>query len=66
MSDTNPFSHPGVSFSLFQSSTTPNNWQITALAFGHAGHLYAGSGIDGSFFVLGAQLTKKQTFFCDR
>jgi hypothetical protein len=61
MSDTNLFSHPGISFSLFQSLTTPNNWQITALAFGHAGHLYAGSGIDGSFscFLLSAQLNQK-------
>ncbi|XP_006457872.1 hypothetical protein AGABI2DRAFT_190271 [Agaricus bisporus var. bisporus H97] len=43
MPDENPYSHPGVSFSLLQSLTTPNIWQITALAFGHAGHLYAGS-----------------------
>jgi hypothetical protein len=35
--------HPEVSFTLLHSLTTPI-WQITALAFGHAGHLYAGSG----------------------
>ncbi|KAF5358150.1 hypothetical protein D9756_001310 [Leucocoprinus leucothites] len=35
--------HPEASFVLLHSLTTPSTWQITALAFGHAGHLYAGS-----------------------
>jgi len=36
--------HPGVLFNLLHSLSTPSTWQFTALAFGHAGHLYAGSG----------------------
>ncbi|KAJ3567727.1 hypothetical protein NP233_g6180 [Leucocoprinus birnbaumii] len=35
--------HPEASFTLLHSLTTPSTWQITALVFGHAGHLYAGS-----------------------
>ncbi|KXN80982.1 WD repeat-containing protein 53 [Leucoagaricus sp. SymC.cos] len=35
--------HPEAQFTLLHSLTTPSTWQITALAFGHAGHLYAGS-----------------------
>ncbi|KAF9447263.1 WD40 repeat-like protein [Macrolepiota fuliginosa MF-IS2] len=35
--------HPVSLVTLLHSLTTPSTWQITALAFGHAGHLYAGS-----------------------
>ena len=36
--------YPEVLFNLLRSVTTPSTWQFTALTFGHAGHLYAGSG----------------------
>jgi len=44
--------HLEVLFNLLRSLTTPSTWQFTALAFGHAGHLYAGSGTVIFFFHL--------------
>jgi len=44
--------HPEVLFNLLRSLTTPSTWQFTALTFGHAGHLYAGSGTMVIFFFI--------------